>query len=118
MNSSQSGDTTGSGWAPPDLDRLFLLLTRVGLALGVPVNRSDIHAVEPAGNRGGALADVLQVLRISAQQAGIFLKETDLRTADEVVDLVREGLPVIVARIDGSFLVLKAGVVVRKLGGE
>lgn len=117
MNPSQSGDTTGSGWASPDLDRLFRLLTRVGLALGVPVNRSDIHAVEPAENRAGALADVLQVLRISAQQAGIFLKETDLRTADEVVDLVREGLPVIIARIDGSFLVLERSVG-RKLEGS
>ena len=84
-----------------------MLLTRVGLALGFPVNRSDITPSSRPTTAASALADVLQVLRISAQQAGVFLKETDLRTADEVVDLVREGLPVIVARIDGSFLVLE-----------
>ncbi|MGB7346987.1 MAG: ATP-binding cassette domain-containing protein [Pirellulaceae bacterium] len=79
------------------------ILTRVGLALGVPIERSDLqsHVLDDPDR------DPLRMLEDSAEHAGIFLCETAMSSAREVFSYVREGYPVIVVNADGSYVILE-----------
>ena len=105
MRHSENSDNAEMSFKPPGQEQVLKILSRVGFSLGVAVDRSDVHSVESL--QGDEASDALLVLRISAQQSGIFLKKTGMATADDATELVREGFPVILAGVAGSFVVLE-----------
>ena len=104
MHPNDNENASATNGPSPNEQQLVRVLTRVGLALGVVVDRADIHALESLHSEE---TDSLHVLRISAQQSGISLRETTLRSAQEGIDLVREGFPVLLSHADGSFVLLE-----------
>ncbi len=105
MHQPDHSNATETDVKPPGEEQILMILTRMGMSLGISVDRSDVLAMESIPS--DSQADALQLLKTSAQQSGMFLKETRFGKAEEVTDLVREGCPVILAGVDGSFVVLE-----------
>ncbi len=90
----------------PGDETLFRILTQVGLALGVPFERSDIQA--GIADSESAEFDWVSSFMASASHASMFVSEVELTSASDAIGFVREGYPVVVARPDGIFVVLQA----------
>ena len=104
MSISDTASKNSSGRNPPSDQQVLDILNQVGLAIGVTVDRSDIHAVVAPGDKGDGL---LQLLQTSAQQSGIFIKDSEFSSADDAIELIRHGFPVILALQDDVFVVLQ-----------
>ncbi len=104
MHPTAITDKNDSIWNPPTQERILRILTRAGLVLGVSVDRSDMHVSESSGDTP---TDPFHALQVSGRKAGILLRETQFDSVDDAIDFVREGCPVILAAVDGSFVVLE-----------
>ena len=88
----------------PKEETIFKLLSRIGVAFGIFVERSTILAHDDSNE--SSPDNPLGGFAISAEQSGIFVKEAQFETADEAIGFVQEGYPVIVAIPDGTFTVV------------
>ncbi|NND96236.1 MAG: hypothetical protein HKN47_02770, partial [Pirellulaceae bacterium] len=89
---------------PPSEETIFKLLARVGLSLGIPVERATI--LSRADSADAVPSDPLSGFVVSAEQSGVFVKEACFDDVDEAIGFVQEGYPIIVANPDGSFIVI------------
>ncbi|MGB7328960.1 MAG: ABC transporter ATP-binding protein, partial [Rubripirellula sp.] len=89
----------------PSEGTLFRVLTRVGISLGVTIQRADWWAAESSAGDPGY--DALGSLFASAKHAGILLNEIGFESASEVFGFLREEIPVLISNADGSFVVLE-----------
>ncbi len=90
----------------PTEERIFKVLSRIGLALEISVDRADVLVHPHAADQSPA--DALHRFKASAENAGIFLKETTLEDTDEAAAFISEGYPIVVAESDGTFIILDA----------
>ncbi len=86
-------------------DSIYQVLLRVNASLQIAMDRSSIdlgdisHADPEATNR--------QLLVSGAQKVGVAIRELQLGSVQDIVNLVGEGFPVVIASPDGSFHVLE-----------
>ncbi len=72
---------------------VYAVLSRVAATLGVPAERSELDL--QAVFRDDSEADLAAAFTAGAKQLGLAVKETEIRDAREIFELVSEGLPVI-----------------------
>jgi putative ABC transport system ATP-binding protein len=94
------------GSAAPTEPELYRVLARVGIALGITVDPAEI--VVPAAGTAAGSSDPRDWLVSSAANCGILLKPIVVTEAAEAAAFVREGYPLIIAALDGSFVVIDA----------
>ncbi len=86
-------------------ETLFRVLTHIGLAIGVPIQRSDVQASgDHADTQPG---DPLARLLASAKHAELILSETKFSTPQELFGFVQEHFPILIVHSDGRFDVLE-----------
>ncbi|WP_442510073.1 ATP-binding cassette domain-containing protein [Novipirellula sp. SH528] len=99
----------------PSEETLFKVLTRIGLAIGVPIQRSDMQScgenVDPQQD------DPLSPLLVSAKHAELILSETKFSTVEELFGFVRERYPILIVHSDGRYDVLET-IAGRRLHGS
>lgn len=78
-------------------------LTRLGTALGVSVDRSDVAAAVESENA----QESTTLLQRSARQSGIFLRETQFGSAHDAIEMVREGFPILLISAEGTYVVVE-----------
>ena len=100
----------------PSEETLFRVLTHIGLAIGVPIQRSDLQASgEHADTQPG---DPLARLLASAKHAELILSETKFSTVQELFGFVQERYPILIWHHDGRFEVLETTAGRRIQGSE
>lgn len=98
--------TDDGGFATPSEETIFRLLVRVGMALEIAVQPSDV--VTPQEVQIDGATDPLAWLAASANHAGIFIREVQFQNILDAVAFVQEGYPLIVAQSDGTFVIVDA----------
>ena len=85
-------------------ERILSVLIRVGLVLGVPVDRSNIQIFKsPELTEANPAETLLQ----SAKNSGILLRKTDFDAVEDATDFVRSGCPLVLFSEDGTCVVVK-----------
>ncbi|MDG2221384.1 MAG: ABC transporter ATP-binding protein [Rubripirellula sp.] len=93
-----------SEFAVPSEAAILRLLERVGMALEISVQASDV--VTPQEVEVEAATDPLAWLTASANHAGIFVKETTFQRIHDAVAFLQEGYPLIIVDREGTFVVV------------
>lgn len=83
---------------------MFRLLSRIGMALQIAVEPSDI--VTARDSAVDAAADPLYWLRASAEHAGIYVQEIPFSNVSDVIGFLEEGYPLLVVRPNGEFVLI------------
>lgn len=97
-------DMNDDRFTTPTEETIFRLLARVGMALEIAVEPSDVVMPEEVVTDGDT--DSLLWLAESANHAGIFLKEVRFDNLQDAIAFVQEGYPLIVAQRDGTFVIV------------
>ena len=90
----------------PSEQTVFRLLARIGMALNVAVQPSDVVTSREANLEG--TTDPLAWLTASATHAGILIRQVEFEDIKDAIAFVQEGYPLIVSRDDGTFVLIDA----------
>ncbi len=85
-------------------DRTSEVLRRIGLCLGVPMDKMDLDLGDVSAS--DREADDYGLLIAGARQVGVFVAESKVRE-EEIKSALAEGFPVILAQADGTLWVLE-----------
>lgn len=109
MSASQFESLTPIKVGPFTEETLYVAINRVALALSIVIDRSGVDFDEPETGVSPAseLADPCAPLVSGCRQAGLYLKEFEPASVSELMDLVREGYPLVLALPDGKIKVME-----------
>lgn len=82
-------------------EHVLQILSRVGLALDIPIERTTLAQRRQAQD----VEDVLDPLVEIARRVGILLREVQLTHSGEIISCLHEGYAIVLAKSDGTFLV-------------
>ena len=95
-------DAAASTWTRPSTKAIKKAIDAVALSLDMRIDRRPLIQSQPSDS-----ADILGTLSRAAEDAGIYLRETEFRSAAEAMAMVSQGYSVLFLRRDGSLIVLE-----------
>lgn len=109
MSGSQFDDLTPIKVGPFTEQTLYVAIKRVALALSIVIDRSAVDFDEPetGDSPSSELADPCAPLVSGARQVGVYLKEFEPASVGELMALVREGYPLVLALPGGKIKVME-----------
>ncbi len=109
MSGSQFDSLTPIKVGPFTEQTLYVAINRVALALSIVIDRSAVDFDEPetGDSPSSELADPCVPLVSGARQVGIYLKEFQPTSVGELMDLVREGYPLVLTLPSGKIKVME-----------
>jgi putative ABC transport system ATP-binding protein len=109
MAASQFESLTPVKVGPFNEDTLYVAISRIALSLQIVIDRSEVDFAEPVtgDSPSSELADPCVPLVSGARQVGIYLKEFEPASSGELMDLIREGYPLVLALPGGKIKVME-----------